>query len=536
MEIISKAEDITNLPQTLPPLLRRIYANRGIKDAQSIEKKLTQLLPFHALSNINQAAELIFKHMQAQNRILIIGDFDADGATSTALAMQALQDFGAKQVDFLVPNRFEYGYGLTPEIVEEAHKSKQPHLIITVDNGIANLSGVERAKQYGIDVLITDHHLPAAELPKADVIVNPNQPGDQFNSKNLAGVGVIFYVMLAVRQHLRTLNWFEQQKLAEPNMADYLDLVALGTIADVVPLDHNNRILVHQGLGRMRHAKIRPGIRALAQVAQKRLEKLTSRDLGFALGPRLNAAGRLEDMTIGIQCLLAKDETTALQLAQKLQALNVERREIEAKMQNDVTKIMENLHLNQTHIPASLCFYEKTWHQGVIGILASRIKERYHRPVIAFAQADTDTLKGSGRSIRGLHLRDVLDLVSKQAPNLIIKFGGHAMAAGLTIRRENFQTFAKAFNQVIQQHVDKDVLQQRIFTDGELTPEEISLPLAKLIANLEPWGQGFPEPQFIGEFAIIEQRLLAGKHMRFSLKMTGANKIIPAVLFNADLN
>jgi len=406
-----------------------------------------------------------------------------------------------------------------------------------VENGIASSEGVLAAHQHGIKVLVTDHHLPGHELPEAEAIVNPNQPNCNFASKNLAGVGVVFYLMAALRSRLRQRNWFTEKQLAEPNMGQFLDLVALGTVADVVPLDKNNRLLVHQGMARIRAGKTRPGIKALAEMANRSLDQLQSSDLGFVLGPRLNAAGRLDDMSTGIQCLITDDENRARELAYELDSLNKERKQIESGMQHEALKEMQRLQLNNSDtLPFGICIYDHSWHQGVVGILASRIKERFHRPVIAFAQADDHTIKGSARSIKGFHIRDALDAIATENPGLIDKFGGHAMAAGLSLPMKNFSSFKKAFDAEAKKLISTEALQQVVLTDGELTPEEFSLETAKLLANHGPWGQAFPEPSFDGEFEIIEQRIVGAKHLKMTLGIAATNQVVDAIAFNIDLD
>ena len=466
-----------------------------------------------------------------QRRILIIGDYDADGATSTALAVRALRLFGAQHVDFLVPNRFEYGYGLTPEIVKVAN-ARQPDVLITVDNGIASCEGVLLANQLGIQVVITDHHLAGNELPQASAIVNPNQPGDTFASKNLAGVGVIFYVMLALRQTLRQRDWFTQQQRSEPNMAQLLDIVALGTVADVVPLDHNNRVLVKNGLQRIRAGHCCGGITALLQVAKCNPSRAVTSDLGFFVGPRLNAAGRLDDMSLGITCLLSEDASAAMKIAQALNELNQERRAIESGMQQQALAILEKLTFNaQNDLPVALCLYDASWHQGVIGIVAARVKEKMHRPAICFSDADDVSIKGSARSIPGVHIRDALDRVATKYPHLITKFGGHAMAAGLTLQRENFAAFTAAFVDAVQEVVDKDILQHKLLSDGELAIADFCLPTASLLRDSGPWGQHFPEPLFDGEFKVLTQRVVGEKHLKLTLEVV-EGLMVDAIAFN----
>lgn len=516
------------------PALQRIYAARGVSKSEQINLDLKQLIPAKKLKGLDKALQLLEQALHQQWRILIVGDFDADGATSSTLSVLALKALGAKQVDYLVPNRFEYGYGLTPEIVAVA-KEYQPDLIVTVDNGISSISGVRAAKDAGIHVLVTDHHLPADELPAADAIVNPNQPGCEFPSKNLAGVGVIFYVMTALRTHLQKMGWFEQQQIPMPNMADYLDIVALGTVADVVPLDHNNRILVEHGLRRIRAGRCRPGIKALIEVAKRTPSRLVAADLGFAVGPRLNAAGRLDDMAHGIECLLTDNPRHARDLAIELDQLNHDRKAIETGMQNEALAILNQLQFEKDHLPWGLCLFRKDWHQGVIGILASRIKDRFHRPVIAFAPGDEGEVKGSARSIPGLHIRDALDAVAAQHPDLISKFGGHAMAAGLSLPRENFETFKVAFDQEVRRMITADDLTGEVFSDGELQSDELDLPFAKLLRNAGPWGQGFPEPVFDGEFELLEQRIVGEKHLKMVLTVPHSNRLMDGIAFNVDL-
>ncbi|MCB1664010.1 MAG: single-stranded-DNA-specific exonuclease RecJ [Pseudomonadales bacterium] len=514
------------------PLLSRLYVSRGVKSESELELSLSELLPFQDLKGIGAAINLLQQALLLQQRILIIGDFDADGATSSALAMKALAGFGARNVGYLVPNRFQFGYGLTPEIVEVA-KQKQPDLIVTVDNGISSLEGVAAAKSAGIKVLITDHHLAGSQLPDADAIVNPNQPGCGFAGKNTAGVGVIFYVMIALRAQLRTLNWFEQQLLPEPNLADYLDLVALGTVADVVPLDRNNRILVKQGLQRIRGGKSVAGIRALLEVSGREAQTLVASDLGFALGPRLNAAGRLEDMSLGIECLLCDDETLAFAMARELDELNQTRKEIESEMKQQALDSLSEVDIETELV--GVCLYNPDWHQGVIGILASRIKDRYHRPTVVFADAGDGEIKGSARSIAGFHIRDALDLLASRYPQLLEKFGGHAMAAGLSIKKTDFQVFAAAFDQVARELLNAEDLAQTVFSDGVLVSEHRSLEIAQLVRDAGPWGQHFPEPQFEGEFNIVQQRLVGERHLKLKLRVDDEQQVLDAIAFFVDL-
>ena len=521
-----------NLPADLHPVLQRIYLARHVTTAQELEQSLDQLIPPAQLKGIDQATTLLADALQRQRRILIVADFDADGATSCALAQRALRSLGARDVRYLVPNRFEYGYGLTPEIVALALQ-QSPELIITVDNGISSLEGVAEARRRGIDVLVTDHHLPGAAMPMATVIVNPNQPDDHFPSKNLAGVGVIFYVMLALRTHLRENGWFTQQNIPEPNLARLLDLVALGTVADVVPLDYNNRILVAQGLMRINQGNPCAGIAALLRVAGRSPQRVTAMDLGYVVGPRLNAAGRLTDMSLGIECLLIDDPASAQAMAGKLDALNRERRAIEATMQKQALAAIANLHLDMATLPRGLCLFDESWHQGVIGLVASRIKEHTHRPVIAFAPVSDSEIKGSARSVPGLHIRDALDAVAARHPHLLSKFGGHAMAAGLTLQRAHLEAFREAFDEEVSRHLSDSDLQGRIISDGELSDEELSLPVAELLRASGPWGQGFPEPVFDGCFDVVSQRVVGEKHLKLTLHAPHHAKALEAIAFNS---
>lgn len=513
------------------PALRRIYRARQVSSAQELERSLDRLISPLQLKNIAQAVNRLTAALQQQQRILIVADFDADGATSCALALRALRSLGATDVRYLVPNRFEYGYGLTPEIVVLAAQ-QTPHLIITVDNGISSMEGVEAARQHKIDVLITDHHLPGEKLPDASVIVNPNQPGDGFPSKNLAGVGVIFYVMLALRAHLREINWFAQKNIKEPNLAKLLDLVCLGTVADVVPLDANNRILVAQGLKRIQEQKACAGISALLRVAGRAPERIAAMDLGYTVAPRLNAAGRLTDMSLGIECLLTDDPSAAQAMAEQLDALNRERRKIEATMQQQALTAIENLRLDTATLPRGLCLFDENWHQGVIGLVASRMKEHTHRPVIAFAVGGANEIKGSARSIPGLHIRDVLDSIAARHPGLLRKFGGHAMAAGLTLERDNFLAFRAAFDEEVCRHLSEEDLQGRIVSDGELLTEDLTLAFAELLRASGPWGQNFPEPLFDGRFEVEKQRVVGEKHLKFTLRAPGHDATFDAIAFN----
>ena len=515
------------------PLLQRVYRQRGLTGEQELDLALANLIPPHELLGMATAVDLLVAALDHQRRVLIVSDFDADGATSCALAISALQGFGFRHVDYIVPNRFDFGYGLTPKIVDELAKGKEPDLIITVDNGISSVAGVQAAKQIGSQVLITDHHLAPETLPEADAVVNPNQQGCSFKSKAIAGVGVIFYVMLALRGRLRELGRFESG-LSEPNMAALLDLIALGTIADVVPLDHNNRILVAEGLRRIRAGKARPGIQALLQVAGKDNTALTASDLAFGVGPRLNAAGRLDDMTTGIECLLSEHADTAYQLALQLDSMNQDRKQIEADMRQQAFESLEEFEFNESDLPNSFCLYDQRWHQGVVGILASRIKEKYHRPVIAFAAVEGgEELKGSARSIGGFHIRDVLDAVATKNPGLITKFGGHAMAAGLSLAPDKLNAFRSAFEAEACHRLSRSQLQAVIESDGEVAAKHLTLETAQLILAAGPWGQGFPEPQFDGRFLLREQRRLGGKHLKMVLSPESEpGKIVDAIAFN----
>jgi len=519
------------LPASLNPVLRQVYANRAVQDEAELERGLQGLLPPETLGGLDEAVDLLAEALKARQRILIVGDFDADGATSCTVAMLALRAMGVAHVDYLVPNRFEFGYGLTPEIVALA-LTRQPDLIVTVDNGVSSIAGVAAANAAGVPVIVTDHHLPGAELPAAAAMVNPNLPDNGFASKAAAGVGVIFYVMLGLRGRLREQGWFTDNDIAEPNLAELLDVVALGTVADVVPLDANNRILVHQGLQRIRAGRCRPGITALLQVAGRNPARAQASDMGFAVGPRLNAAGRLDDMSLGIECLLAEDPDVALQMAGELDALNRERRRIEGGMQDQAMAILADWSLDDADLPWGLCLFDESWHQGVIGILASRIKERYHRPVIAFAPADNGEIKGSARSIPGLHIRDALDEVAARHPDLLSKFGGHAMAAGLSLAADRFADFQAAFDAVVREHLDPAALQAVIASDGEIPGPELTLELASQLAAGGPWGQAFPEPLFDGVFELVGQRIVGGKHYKLVLRSPDNGAIIDAIAFN----
>ena len=512
-------------------VMSHVLSNRGITNAQSLDYSLKQLLPPQGLSHIGAAAEMLAEAVTAGASVVIVGDFDADGATSCALAVKCLKAFGMDDVSYLVPNRFEYGYGLSPEIVGMA-AMRHPDIIVTVDNGISSVAGVHAAQALGMSVLVTDHHLPGEELPTADVIVNPNLQGDRFASKNLAGVGVIFYVMLAVRAQLRQMGWFEQSGIAEPNMSQFLDLVALGTVADVVPLDQNNRILVQQGMQRIRQGNACAGIQALLTVGKRNPLRLASSDLGFTVGPRLNAAGRMDDMSVGIECLLTESFEKAMGLATELDQLNRERREVEQSMQQDALAIVEKIQIDDAELPTVYCLSDQTWHQGVVGLVASRVKERVNRPVVALAPGDgEDEWKGSCRSVEGLHIRDVLARLDALHPGLMTKFGGHAMAAGLSLKSKNLEAFKQAIEQVMNDMTKGHDWSQVLWTDGSLDANELSMELADQLRQSTPWGQGFPEPLFDGRFEVVESRVVGDTHAKLRLKPIDGSQVIDAICF-----
>ncbi|CNI07338.1 single-stranded-DNA-specific exonuclease RecJ [Yersinia pekkanenii] len=528
-----EAVDNNDLPTQLHPLLRRLYASRGVKSAEELERGVKGLLAWQQLDGIDAGVTLLQQALADQRRIVIVGDFDADGATSTALAVLALRSMGGSNIDYLVPNRFEDGYGLSPEVVEQV-AARGAELIVTVDNGISSHAGVDLAHAKGIQVLVTDHHLPGDTLPAAEAIINPNLAGCDFPSKSLAGVGVTFYLMLALRARLRDSDWFDQRALAVPNLAELLDLVALGTVADVVPLDANNRILVHQGLSRIRAGKCRPGIRALLEVANRDARQLVANDLGFSLGPRLNAAGRLDDMSIGVALLLSDDIGQARALAIDLDTLNQTRREIEQGMQVEALQLCDQLERTSTELPYGIAMYHPEWHQGVVGILASRIKERFHRPVIAFAPAGDGLLKGSGRSVAGLHMRDALERLDTLNPGLILKFGGHAMAAGLSLEQDKFEAFRQCFADLVGEWMDASQLEGIVWSDGELKGQELSLETAELLRDGGPWGQSFPEPTFDGKFRILQQRLVGERHLKLMVEPLNGGPLLDGIAFNID--
>lgn len=531
--------DLSLLPDSIPPILKRIYINRGITDIAQLETSARGLHSYQKLGGIEQAVELLFQAIQEQKRIIVVGDFDADGATSSALSVLALRMLGSNNVDYLVPNRFEDGYGLSPEVVDQALELGA-EMIMTVDNGVSSIEGVRYAKENGITVLVTDHHLPGQVLPEVDAMVNPNLDSCAFPSKALAGVGVAFYLMMALCVHMRKHNWFAQQGMQEPKLMELIDLVALGTVADVVPLDENNRILVHQGLQRIRAGKARPGIQALIEVAKRDARRLVASDFGFALGPRINAAGRLDDMSFGVELLMCNNIHAAHRMASELDGLNQTRKEIEEGMKQEAMAFCERLQFGEnSELPYGLSLFQRDWHQGVIGILASRIKEKFHRPVIAFADGGEGTIKGSCRSIPGLHMRDALDFIDTQNPGLIIKFGGHAMAAGLTIKEQDFERFSRLFDEVVKKELDEAALKGVILTDGELKPEEFSMHIAEQLRAGGPFGQAFPEPIFDGEFKVLHQKLVGEKHLKLMLeplyKGHPTNVMIDGIAFNVDL-
>jgi single-stranded-DNA-specific exonuclease len=530
LRIVRRALDAPTAPfGGLHPVLGRVYAARGVYSAAELDNSLARLLPVGTLEGTHAAAQLLLEH-RAAGRVLVIGDFDADGATSSALVVRALRSCGFAAVDFLVPNRFQFGYGLTPEIVALA-AARRPSLIVTVDNGISSNAGVAAARERGIDVLITDHHLPGAQLPDANVIVNPNLAGSRFGSRALAGVGVAFYVMAAVRRLLQGAGLMDP---AAPAVAELLDLVALGTIADVVPLDANNRVLVAQGLKRIRAGRCVPGIRALLAIAGRDAADLTAADLAFGVAPRLNAAGRIDDMAIGIQCLLADDEPGAQRLAARLDELNEERRSIEARMQQEALGAVRRLQHPGPHAieRSGVCLFDESWHQGVVGLVASRLKDRLRRPVIAFACADGGMLRGSARSVAGIHIRDVLESVAARHPELLSRFGGHAMAAGLTLERAMLDAFARAFDAEVARCAPGASGADAIETDGELAPQEIALETAHALRGGGPWGQAFPEPSFDGHFSVRSARVIGERHVKMWVEVPHSGRSFDAIAFN----
>lgn len=522
-----------HLPQ-IPPLLRRIYLSRDLIEPEELERSLAKLPSPWLLSGMENLVAQLIAAIQTKQHLLIVADFDADGATSCAVGMLGLKAMGAGNVSYIVPNRFTFGYGLTPEIVQVA-AGYRPDALITVDNGISSLEGVKAAKALGMKIFVTDHHLPGAELPDADAIVNPNLPGDAFPSKALAGVGVMFYVLMALRMKLRESGWFNNQGIAEPNLGQLLDLVALGTVADVVALDRVNRILVHQGLQRIRGGQARPGIMALLEVSGRKPASVVAADLGFSVGPRLNAAGRLEDMALGIECLLSETLADAKPMASQLDQLNRDRREIEDQMRLDAFNILENLDTKKrAENMAGVCLFDASWHQGVIGILASRVKDRLHRPVIAFAPAGNGEIKGSARSIPGVHIRDVLADIAAAYPGLLNRFGGHAMAAGLSLEKEAYHAFTQVFDAEVAKRLEGMDLAHSVHSDGELSAEELRLESAELLQQGGPWGQGFPEPLFDGEFDVVQARIVGEKHLKLVVKTPDQLRMIDAIVFFVD--
>ncbi|EAA1091251.1 single-stranded-DNA-specific exonuclease RecJ [Salmonella enterica subsp. enterica] len=528
-----EADETAELPADLPPLLRRLYASRGVRSARELERSVKGMLPWQQLSGIDNAVEILYNAFREGTRIIVVGDFDADGATSTALSVLGMRALGCDNISYLVPNRFEDGYGLSPEVVDQA-KARGAQLIVTVDNGISSHAGVAHAKTLGIPVIVTDHHLPGDTLPDAEAIINPNLRDCEFPSKSLAGVGVAFYLVLALRTFLRDKGWFDERNIAPPNLAELLDLVALGTVADVVPLDANNRILTWQGLSRIRAGKCRPGIKALLEISNRDPQQLAASDLGFALGPRLNAAGRLDDMSVGVALLLCDNLGEARVLASELDALNQTRKEIEQGMQAEALILCEKLERSSETLPGGLAMYHPEWHQGVVGILASRIKERFHRPVIAFAPAGDGTLKGSGRSIQGLHMRDALERLDTLYPDLMIKFGGHAMAAGLSLEEHKFEQFQQRFGELVTEWLDPALLQGEVISDGPLSAAEMSMEVAQLLRDAGPWGQMFPEPLFDGRFRLLQQRLVGERHLKVMVEPVGGGPLLDGIAFNID--
>ncbi|EDE3911801.1 single-stranded-DNA-specific exonuclease RecJ [Salmonella enterica] len=528
-----EADETAELPADLPPLLRRLYSSRGVRSARELERSVKGMLPWQQLSGIDNAVEILYNAFREGIRIIVVGDFDADGATSTALSVLGMRALGCDNISYLVPNRFEDGYGLSPEVVDQA-KARGAQLIVTVDNGISSHAGVAHAKTLGIPVIVTDHHLPGDTLPEAEAIINPNLRDCEFPSKSLAGVGVAFYLMLALRTFLRDKGWFDERNIAPPNLAELLDLVALGTVADVVPLDANNRILTWQGLSRIRAGKCRPGIKALLEISNRDPQQLAASDLGFALGPRLNAAGRLDDMSVGVALLLCDNLGEARVLASELDALNQTRKEIEQGMQAEALILCEKLERSSETLPGGLAMYHPEWHQGVVGILASRIKERFHRPVIAFAPAGDGTLKGSGRSIQGLHMRDALERLDTLYPDLMIKFGGHAMAAGLSLEEHKFEQFQQRFGELVTEWLDPALLQGEVISDGPLSAAEMSMEVAQLLRDAGPWGQMFPEPLFDGRFRLLQQRLVGERHLKVMVEPVGGGPLLDGIAFNID--
>ncbi|MEA3292053.1 MAG: single-stranded-DNA-specific exonuclease RecJ [Pseudomonadota bacterium] len=513
------------------PVLRRVFHNRDLFTVEDLDHGLSNLIPPARLAGMKAAVEVLVQALETRQRILIIGDFDVDGATATTLALLGLRGMGAAEVAYLVPNRFEYGYGLSPEIAEVAVR-QDPGLVITVDNGISSIKGVQLLKERDVGVIVTDHHLPGKQLPQADAIVNPNQPGCDFPSKALAGVGVMFYLLLGLRAGLRAENWFAEHEIEEPNLAAYLDLVALGTVADLVPLDRNNRILVAQGVARIQSGACRQGIAKLLEVAGRKYRRAVTSDLGFVVGPRLNAAGRLDDISTGIECLLAEDPAAAAELAAMLQGINRQRREIEQQMQQQAVAALKSLDdLGESGQAEGVCLFDESWHQGVTGLVASRIKERTERPVVAFAPGGNSELKGSARSIPQLHIRDALAAIDAGNPGLIQRFGGHAMAAGLSIARDSYPRFREAFRQEVAALLQSENLESVLLTDGEIGAEDYNIALAETLRGASPWGQGFPAPLFDGCFEVLSQRIVGGQHLKLTLRPEGRREALDGIAF-----
>jgi single-stranded-DNA-specific exonuclease len=530
-EIVRRSSDgVETLPRTMHYITRRVLQSRGVLASKQLDISIRGLYTQELLSGIEKAEDLIVDAICFDRKILIIGDYDADGATSIAVAIRALRSMGAQNVEYLVPNRFGFGYGLTIEIVEVAKKLR-PDLIITVDNGVSSINGVAAAKASGISVLVTDHHLPGEVLPSADAIINPNLSGDEFPSKFLAGVGVIFYVMAAVRRRLREASWFKEKNIEEPKLSRLLDLVALGTIADVVPLDQNNRRLVDYGLQLIRQGQGQPGISAIIEAANKQSSEIRSGDLGFIVGPRLNAAGRLADMSLGVECLLSDDPVRCKEIAVQLSDLNIQRREIEGEMREKAFSLIAESLVDEVSLAPAVCLFHEDWHQGVVGIVAARVKEQFYRPTIAFALTDNNVLKGSARSIQGVHIRDIIARVSSRSEGLVISFGGHAAAAGLSIMRSNFNEFTEKFEDEVSEVLDDDTLNRTISTDGELLADDMSLALAEELESVSPWGQGFPEPRFDGVFTIKDKCVVGSNHARLTLEPVESGKPILAIMF-----
>ncbi|KTF15661.1 single-stranded-DNA-specific exonuclease RecJ [Pseudoalteromonas sp. H105] len=523
--------DDSHLPSHLHPVIKQIYATRQVTDANELNNSAATLHDFRLFKDIDKASELLIESLQKQSKILIVGDFDADGATSTATLMQGLTMFGFAHLDYLIPDRFSLGYGLSPALAEQI-VTIAPDLVITVDNGISCIAGIDIVKAAGIKVLVTDHHLQGEQLPNADAIVNPNRHDCEFPSKSIAGVGVAFYLLIALRSAMRDLGHFEQS--SPPNLAELLDIVALGTVADVVALDANNRTLVYQGLARIRSGNTRPGITALIEVANRNSARLSASDFGFSLAPRLNAAGRLDDMSLGIACLLSADINQARRIASELDSLNHERREIEQGMQTEAQAVLDRLAFAGDTVPDAICLYQEDWHQGVIGILAGRLKEKYHRPTVIFAGGDNGDIKGSCRSIEGLHMRDLLERLNTLHPHLISKFGGHAMAAGLSINEQHFSEFKQAFEHAVSAQLSEEHKQCIILTDGELPSECFNMEFAQLVKQAGPWGQQFPEPVFEHVFEVVQQRIVGEKHLKLVLKHQ-SGRLVDAIAFGVDV-